>query len=143
MTLVYQAEGMYVIQPEVETLYEAVGGKETIYRLVKAFYPRVYCDPDLSPLFPEGIDEIMQKQYLFLTQFTGGPALYSEQHGSPQMRYRHMAFQVTPRRAAAWLRCMREAMDEIGLTGKTRDILYDRLSQVARIMVNSSDDREK
>jgi len=126
-------------QPEGETLYEAIGGEETIRNLVKAFYPRVYRDPDLSPIFPDGVESIMRKQCQFLTQFTGGPPLYSDQYGPPRMQQRHLAFEITPRRAAAWLRCMNEAMDEIGLSGHPRQWFYERLTQVAGIMVNTED----
>jgi len=124
------------------TLYEALGGETTIRRLVEAFYPRVYRDPDLRPLFPNGVDEIKEKQFMFLTQFTGGPALYSEKYGPPRMRYRHLAFEITPRRAAAWLRCMSGAMEEIGLKGPLADIFFERLKEVAGIMVNTPDGME-
>ncbi len=122
-----------------QTMYEIVGGADTVDRLVEAFYPKVYADPDLNPLFPDGVDEIMRKQRLFMTQFLGGPALYSNEFGPPAMRQRHMPIEVTPRRAQAWLRCMRAAMDEIGLEGIPRQLFYDRLEQVAQIMINSPD----
>lgn len=122
-----------------KTLYEELGGEETIRKLVEAFYPKVYRDPDLAPIFPDGIEGIMHKQRLFLTQFTGGPPLYTNLYGPPQMQRRHLAFEVTPRRAQAWLRCMKEAMDEIGLRGEVRDFFYGRLTHVAGLMVNSED----
>jgi hemoglobin len=121
------------------TLYEEIGGEKVIRKLVEAFYPKVYLDSDLAPLFPDGVDEIMHKQYLFLTQFTGGPPLYSEQIGPPRMQQRHLAFEVTPRRAKAWLKCMKEAMDDIGLKGDARDSFYENLTRVAGIMVNTMD----
>lgn len=130
-------------QREIETLYEAIGGEQTIRRLVEAFYPKVYRDPDLSPLFLDGMETIMYKQRQFLTQFTGGPPLYSDQYGPPQMRQRHMAFEVTPRRAKAWLRCMKEAMDDIGLSGHARQWFYERLTQVAEHMVNTDDEERQ
>lgn len=126
-----------------ETLYEKLGGEATIRRLVEAFYPRVYRDPDLAPLFPDGMEEIMEKQRMFLTQFTGGPALYSQRYGPPRMRDRHLAFEITPQRAQAWLRCMREAMDEIGLSGAEREKFYEQLTEVAQVMVNTPDGLEK
>lgn len=122
-----------------ETLYDAIGGRETVRKLVEAFYPRVYADPDLSPIFPDDMSQIMKKQEMFLTQFLGGPPLYSEVYGPPMMRHRHLAFEVTPRRAKAWLKCMREAMDEIGLAGPEREWFYGRLVQVAGHMVNTPD----
>lgn len=122
-----------------DTLFEGIGGADAVRRLVEAFYPKVYADPDLSPLFPDGVEEIMKKQEMFLTQFLGGPTLYSDAYGPPMMRQRHLAHEVTPRRAQAWLRCMREAMDEIGLSGPEREWFYGRLVQVAGYMVNTED----
>lgn len=122
-----------------QTPYEMLGGEETIQKLVNAFYPRVYANPILSPLFEGDIEEIKRKQKMFLTQFTGGPTLYSDEFGPPAMRARHMPFEITPTRRLAWLECMRAAMDEIGLEGPIREQFYDRLQQVAGIMVNTPD----
>ncbi|MEX1031532.1 MAG: globin [Paenibacillaceae bacterium] len=125
---------------ESTTLYEAIGGEQTVQKLVDAFYPRVEKDPDLAPLFQHGIQEIMRKQFLFLTQFLGGEPLYSNEFGPPQMRFRHLPFEITPTRRIAWLKCMREAMDEIGMEGLARDYFYERLTQVASIMVNTNEE---
>ena len=128
---------------QFKTLYTEIGGQETIDQLVNAFYPRVYADKDLSPLFEGDMKEIMRKQRMFLPQFLGGPALYSQEFGSPAMRERHLPFQVTPNRAKAWLRCMWEAFQEIGLDQNPAGLaFYDRLTQVAGIMVNSPDTDE-
>lgn len=130
-------------QPEYHTPYDMLGGEETVSRLVDAFYPRVVRNRDLRPLFQDGIEEIARKQKLFLTQFLGGPPLYSEQFGPPAMRMRHLPFEITPRRACAWLSCMKEAMDEVGLAGPARQFFYDRLTQVAHIMVNTPDEPKR
>lgn len=121
-----------------KTLYTEIGGQETIDKLVNAFYPRVYADKDLSPLFVGDMEEIKRKQRMFLSQFLGGPPLYSEEFGPPAMRHRHFPFEITPKRAGCWLRCMREAFQEIGLDKNPAGLaFYDRLTQVAGIMVNS------
>lgn len=122
-----------------ETPYELLGGEETIQKLVIAFYPKVYADPILSPLFEGDMQEIMRKQKMFLTQFLGGPTLYSNEFGPPAMRARHLPFEITPTRRKAWLACMKEAMDDIGLEGPMRNAFYERLEQVAEIMVNTPD----
>jgi len=125
---------------EGKTIYEEIGGQETIDKLVNAFYPRVYADPDLSPIFKGDMKEIMRKQRMFLSQFTGGPALYSEEFGPPAMRARHLPHEVTPKRAKCWLRCMGEAFHEIGLDKlPAGQFFYERLTQVAGIMVNTPD----
>jgi hemoglobin len=123
-----------------KSLYSEIGGQETIDQLVDAFYPRVYVDEELRPLFEGDMEEIKRKQRMFLPQFLGGPALYSQEFGPPAMRDRHLPFEVTPRRAKCWLRCMKEAFEEIGLYDNPAGIaFYDRLTQVASIMVNSPD----
>lgn len=129
------------LEHNLKTLYTEIGGQETIDKLVNAFYPRVYADPELRPLFEGDMEEIKRKQKMFLPQFLGGPALYSQEFGPPQMRQRHIPFEITPKRATCWLRCMHEAFEEIGLfdnpAGKP---FYDRLTQVAAIMVNSNEE---
>jgi hemoglobin len=125
---------------QFKTLYSEIGGQETIDELVNAFYPRVYADKNLSPLFEGDMQEIMRKQRMFLSQFLGGPPLYSQEFGPPAMRDRHLPFEVTPKRAKAWLRCMKEAFQEIGLHENPAGLaFYDRLTQVAGIMVNTPD----
>lgn len=128
------------MESNFKTIYEEIGGQDTINKLVDAFYPKVFADPEVGPLFEGDIEEIKRKQRLFLPQFLGGPALYSQEFGPPAMKERHLAFEITPKRASCWLKCMKEAFKEIGLydtpAGKA---FYDRLVQVAGIMVNSSD----
>ncbi|MED3550723.1 globin [Cytobacillus praedii] len=123
-----------------KNLFDEIGGADTIDKLVNAFYPRVYADKDLRPLFEDDMEEIKRKQRMFLSQFTGGPALYSEEFGPPAMQRRHLPFEITPTRARCWLRCMKEAFHEIGLDEHpSGPVFYDRLTQVAGIMVNSPD----
>jgi hemoglobin len=123
-----------------KSLYERIGGAETIARLVAAFYPRVQAHPLLAPLFPEDITPVREKQRLFLTQFLGGPPLYSEKHGHPRLRARHLPFPITPSRAQAWLSCMAEALDEVGITGPEREEMWGRLVITAHHMINTKEE---
>ncbi|MHC0036685.1 globin domain-containing protein [Pseudoneobacillus sp. C159] len=124
------------------TPFEVIG-EEKLHRLVDAFYSRVSKDPDLAPIFPSGFSEIARKQKQFLTQYLGGPPLYSNEHGHPMMRARHLPFEVTPKRAKAWLACMASAMDEVELTGPLRDEFYHRLVLTAQHMINTPDEGEE
>lgn len=125
---------------EYTTLYEQMGGAETIRRLVEAFYPRVQADPDIKDLFPADIRPTVEKQYLFMTQFFGGPALYNQVHGHPMLRARHMPFPINERRARAWLRCMAGAIEEIGLEGDVKEQVWQRLAYTAGHMMNTAED---
>jgi len=126
-----------------ESPYEAVGGEETLSRLVSAFYNRVGQHPDLAPIFPNDLTETARKQKQFLTQYLGGPPLYSNEHGHPMLRARHLPFPITPTRANAWLSCMKEAMDEVGLEGPVREEFFTRLRLTAQHMINTPDPKEE
>ncbi|HUC91566.1 MAG TPA: globin [Paenibacillus sp.] len=123
-------------------IYDAIGGAPAVRRLVEAFYPRVQAHPLLSPLFPEDITPVMEKQYMFLTQFFGGPSLYSDRHGHPMMRARHLPFPITKERADAWLGCMRGALAESGLPEELQTLVLERLSGPAYHFINTGDGEE-
>jgi len=123
----------------LRSIYDEIGA-EKIEELVNAFYPKVYSDENLIPIFDGDINEIMRKQRLFLTQFTGGPPLYSQEFGRPAMRIRHLPHEITPTRAKSWLRCMKEAFEEVGLDQlPAGEKFYQHLTQVAAIMVNTEE----
>lgn len=124
------------MKPSV-TFYEIIGGEQTIRSIVEAFYPKVLADPLLRPIFPEDIEPVMEKQYMFLSQFFGGPMLYSETYGQPMMRARHLPFEITPERAGAWLKCMEMALQEVGIEEDIRDAMLTRLRGPAYHFVNS------
>jgi len=119
------------------TIYEAAGGAPAIREIVEKFYPKVQAHPLLAPLFPEDIRPVMEKQYQFLTQFFGGPPLYSDEHGHPMMRARHLPFPITKERADAWLDCMRRALTETSLPEELQALMLERLSGPAYHFVNS------
>ncbi|MBO8165267.1 MAG: globin [Brevibacillus sp.] len=127
---------------QLDNPYEMIGGDETVARLVDTFYDLVKQHPDLAPLFPDDLTETKEKQYRFLTQYLGGPALYSQRYGHPMLRARHLRFPITPRRAQAWLACMKEAMDRIGLTGEVREAIFQRLTMTAYHMVNTMEENQ-
>ncbi|GHH98460.1 globin domain-containing protein [Neobacillus kokaensis] len=118
-------------------------GEKTLHNLIDTFYSLVAQHPDLAPIFPKDLTETARKQKQFLTQYLGGPPLYTEEHGHPMLRARHMPHPVTPTRARAWLSCMNEAMDKSGLTGPLRDEFYSRLYLTAQHMINTPDSGEE
>jgi hemoglobin len=120
--------------------YEEIGAFDTVSKLVTAFYKRVSKHPILVPLFPEDFSEIARKQKNFLSQFIGGPPLYSEEFGNPMMRKRHLRFVIGENERQAWLECMALAMDDIELIEPWRHIIFERLSLVAHHMMNQNED---
>lgn len=125
-----------------QSTYELIGGEPTIRKIVNHFYPKVQQHPDLKDIFPANIEPVMEKQYQFLTQFFGGPALYTSEYGHPMMRARHMPFEITEKRALAWLSCMKEALSETELSPDIQAHVIERLSGPAFHFINSEDRSE-
>jgi hemoglobin len=117
--------------------YDLIGERQGIEKLVTAFYGLVRKDPILSPLFPEDLTETAYKQTLFLSQFLGGPPLYTEEFGHPMLRARHMPFPITDTHAKAWLACMERAMSMQNLDPHLQEFLLSRLKMTAYHMVNT------
>ncbi|WP_096189375.1 globin domain-containing protein [Evansella halocellulosilytica] len=114
-------------------------GEEKLSELVDRFYELVSEHPDLAPIFPNDLTETARKQKQFLTQFLGGPPLYSDEHGHPMLRARHMPFKITPVRAQSWLSCMAQAMVETDIQDPVRTHIFDRLTQTAHHMINTKE----
>ncbi|GAA2599761.1 globin [Actinomadura fulvescens] len=120
------------------TFYEAVGGEETFRRLVHRFYQGVADDPLLRPLYPEeDLGPAEERLRLFLIQYWGGPSTYSEQRGHPRLRMRHVPFVIGEAERDAWLRHMREAVDELELPEQLDTMLWNYFTMAAQSMVNA------
>lgn len=119
-----------------DSLYDMIGD-EKLRQLLDEFYDRVFTNPQISHLFRTDKDLIKEKQRLFLTQFFGGPDLYSERYGHPKLRARHLPHPISEQDAAAWLSCMSEALTKIDLPEHVKDEMFKRLVPTAMFMVNS------
>jgi hemoglobin len=114
-----------------------MGGEETLKELVERFYAKVANDPDLAPIFPDDFTLIKEKQFKFLSQFFGGPDLYTRSYGHPRLRARHLPFPITPARAKAWLSCMHKTLDELELDDNIKQEMMMRFIMTAQHMVNT------
>lgn len=121
-----------------KTAYDYIS-KEKLDQLVDRFYELVSNHPELAPIFPDDLTETARKQKQFLTQFLGGPPLYTEEHGHPMLRARHLPFPITPTKAKAWLECMSHAMDDVELEDPFRSYFFERLTYTSNHMINSQE----
>jgi hemoglobin len=120
------------------SFYDAVGGEETFHRIIARFYAEVAKDEVLRPLYPEeDLGPAEERLRLFLMQYWGGPHTYSDRRGHPRLRMRHAPFSIGPIERDAWLRCMRVAVDEAGLSDPQREQLWAYLEMAAHSMMNS------
>ncbi len=123
---------------EQEALYYRLG-IENLELLVERFYDLVFINDQISHLFKNDKEEIKSKQRLFLSQFLGGPALYSEKFGHPQMRARHMPHPISETDAIAWLHCMSQAIGSLIISDELKDELFARFPSTAMFMVNKEE----
>ena len=120
----------------METLYSKIG-PERLQLVLDHFYDMIFDESSISHLFKGDKDEIKTKQFMFLTQFLGGPQLYSQKFGHPKMRMRHLPHAIDDAARVEWLRCMRSAIDKTFVEDKDLgDALYNCFPQLAEHMVN-------
>ncbi|WP_458624556.1 truncated hemoglobin YjbI [Staphylococcus pseudintermedius] len=115
--------------------YEVIG-QERLYQLIDHFYSLVEQDNRINHLFPGDFAETARKQKQVLTQFLGGPDLYTQEHGHPMLRMRHLPFPIDDKAKEAWLENMHTAITHAQLPHGAGDYLYERLRLTANHMVN-------
>lgn len=119
-------------------LYGRLGGMPFFKGLVDRFYEGVALDPVLLPLYPEPHDlaPARHRLTLFLAQYWGGPATYSEERGHPRLRMRHNPFPIGIVERDRWLVHMRAAMDATTIPDDARARLDGYFTMAADAMRN-------
>lgn len=120
---------------EEVTLFDRIG-EQNLKILVERFYDLVFKNEVISHLFKTDKEVIKEKQRLFLTQFLGGPPLYSDRYGHPKLRARHLPHPITEEDAVAWLSCMSAAISSLPIDESLKDELFKRFIPTAMFMVN-------
>ncbi|ATD30834.1 globin [Macrococcus sp. IME1552] len=126
---------MKVRRCQMDTIFDRIG-QENLYQMIDIFYSYVKEDERINHLFPGDFNETARKQKQFLTQFFGGPTLYSDEHGHPMMRARHMPFMIGEYEKNAWLENMTKAAYEVRMDEGVRTYLLQRLTLTAEHMKN-------
>lgn len=122
--------------PGAVTLFDRLGGKPGLSRLVKWFYAKVRFEPDLEPIFNRHIPlwkEHLERIIDFWCGMTGGPSTYAGGMG------RHFRLGIGPEHFATWLRVWdqncrdllqpREAEEMIALAHSFADDLQRMLAR--------------
>jgi hemoglobin len=121
------------------SIYERLGATN-LELLVDNFYELVFENDKLKTLFSKTPKaEIKHKQLLFLSQFLGGPTLYSETYGHPRMRARHLPHAITESGAREWLLCMGNAIKKLDIDEQLKKDLFMCFPQAAMHMVNTEE----
>jgi hemoglobin len=119
------------------SVYDLAGGEKTFKLLVERFYARVAEDPMLRSVYPEqDLSGATERLTLFLIQYWGGPATYSERRGHPRLRLRHQPFAIGRLERDAWLSHMTAAVESLELAPTVRKALLDYFETASTAMIN-------
>jgi hemoglobin len=126
-------------EPTAATPYERMGGAPRVRALVDRFYDLMDLEPEYAHLrrvHGNDLTLARDKLFWFLSGWLGGPDLYIERFGHPQLRARHLPFSIGVRERDQWLACMNQAMVENGVDEDLRVRLIQAYFQTADWMRN-------
>ena len=123
------------------SMFERIGGSATIDRMVDRFYDRMDTLPEAQVIRAMHADDLglirdVLKRYL--TEWTGGPKLYSPEKGHPRLRQRHLGFAIGDSERDAWLLCMRGALAETVADAQARQDVDAAMTKLADWMRNQA-----
>lgn len=127
-----------------QTPFSRIGGEAKVRALVERFYDAMdRLEPELAALHPLENGKVSRgsrdRFALFLIGWLGGPEDYVRLHGHPRLRMRHGHVTVNSAMRDAWLRCMRQALDEEAVEPALRAFLDEKFSELASFLRNQGD----
>lgn len=125
------------------SLYDWIGGIDTLNALTRRFYERVPEHPLLRPIFEHMGADHPRHVAAFLAEVLGGPANYSKAHGGhPEMIRHHLNRHLSNEQRKAWVALLLDTADELGVPDdpEFRSALVSYLEWGSRLAVINSQD---
>lgn len=122
--------------------FAAMGGAEPIARLAERFYYYLETLPEaraIRAMHAADLSEMKGVLARYLTEWMGGPALYSSERGHPRLRRRHQRFEIGPSARDAWMLCMRSALSDVVTDAALRNELDAAFFKVADFVRNDAE----
>ncbi|MBU0677686.1 MAG: hypothetical protein KJ626_06185 [Verrucomicrobia bacterium] len=88
----------------------AAMGEANIFRMCEGFYAELETSA-VRHMFPQDMKEASKKIAAFLVGLFGGPPLFQELYGAPQMRARHLGFAIDEAARQTWLNCFKKTLE--------------------------------
>jgi len=95
--------------------YERIGGAAGLRRLTKRFYELMDELPEAAAcraIHQESLAGAEQMLFEYLSFWLGGPPLFTERHGAPMLRARHLHVPIGNDETVGWLVCFHRAWTE-------------------------------
>lgn len=124
----------------MDSYFTRMGGETVVRQLVDRFYDRMdtlETTPGIRALHAADLTEARNKLFMFLCGWLGGPQLYIEKYGHPQLRQRHLSFSIGESERDQWLQCIQHAMRDIQLDEALQKELRMAFFRTADFMRNT------
>ncbi|MDP2153330.1 MAG: group II truncated hemoglobin [Methylotenera sp.] len=120
--------------------FTSIGGETAITQLVDKFYYYMETLPEailIRAMHDADLSHTKQVLVKFLTEWLGGPKIYSAERGHPSLRKKHMNFPIGEAERDAWILCMRHAMEDIVTDATLRQQLEQSFFKTADFIRNN------
>jgi len=84
-------------------------GEKGVFALLAELYERLETS-SVRHLFPADMPAASRRSAAFFVQLLGGPPLFSQAYGPPQMRARHLPFEIDEAAREVWLDAFRAVL---------------------------------
>ncbi len=121
------------------TPYRLIGGANGVRELVDRFYDNMERLEDVQSIRAMHADDLApmrDKLTDYLTQWFGGPPVYSERTGTVCLTAAHRPYAIGEAERDQWLECMNKALDQVGASEELKTMLEKPLFRIADVMVN-------
>ena len=123
----------------MQSLYEAVGGRDGLVRLAQAWHVRVMADDIVSHAFSHGFDpQHTERLAAYWAEALGGPSTYTDSYGDQTSVVRiHSGNGVHDEMDHRAIACFDLALTDIGLSVEdpVRRVLHDYFAWVTRTVL--------
>ncbi|NOQ88334.1 MAG: globin [Gammaproteobacteria bacterium] len=118
-----------------ESLYSRLGGEVVLRDFVDYLYDFMEVTPEVAnvrKMHQKDLSHTRDRLFMFLSGMLGGPPLYAEAFGHPQLRRKHLHFEIGNEERDQWLSCAQHAVDQLDISG----YLSEELMHDLRVMAN-------
>lgn len=116
-----------------DTLYQQLGARPGLVRLMDDFMQRLLADPRMAPFFKDANHAHVKAQLVAqFCEVSGGPCRLE----GPDMKTTHAGFDIDRAAFNALVEVLQQAMDAQGITFSTQNRLLAKLAPMHRDIVN-------
>ena len=117
------------------TLYERIGGEETLTRVIDDFYGRITRDPDLSPFFRNAsLEKLRRMQHEFIGAALDGP----QQYTGLSLAHVHSGRGITVHHFNRFTQHLLETLRDMGVNEKEIEQVISRINMYVHDIVGGT-----